>query len=151
MADFKNIIAARKMQIAKNLFDNVLDMQEAMIERIFVKLKDVNGNSPKPYSTEPITVSKKNYKNIKLGGIVSKTKKTHHFEGGYSQLKSESGRPPLELFGRLKSSFKNGLREVNEFEFEIAIPLEDSYKIQKHFPNFFKASKLEKEILLKNL
>lgn len=146
-----DILDAQKIVIAKNLNEAVIGLHFNMTNRIFNDNKDINGNSPKPYDTDPMWASKKNYKNIRLGGRVSKTGKTHYFEGGYSQLKSESGRPPIELFGKLKSSFANGVREVNEFEYEIVLPAEDNDKVQSHFVNFFKVSKKEKEELLKTL
>lgn len=151
MAVVDDILEAQKIKIAANFADACFELHDAMFDRIFKKNIDINGNKPKPYDTDPISVSKKNYKNVRLGGKKSKTGKTHYFEGGYAQLKSESGRPPVELFGRLSESFRTGLREVNPLEYEISVPIEDSYKIKSHFVNFFKVSKTEKEELLKTI
>jgi hypothetical protein len=66
-------------------------------------------------------------------------------------LKRESGKPPIELFGSLKSNFANGVREVNPFEYEIVVEKENADKIKGNFVNFFKVSKTEKEKLLKKI
>lgn len=146
-----NIFDAYKMKLEKNFAEAVFDMHDAMVKRIFVDNKDINGNKTKPYSTEPMYASVARYKGVKLGGQKTESGKSKYFEGGYSQLKSESGRPPIELTGRLRDSFENGLREVNPYEYEIVVPKEDGDKIRGHFANFFKASEKEKQNLLKDI
>ena len=146
-----DLLEAYKMKIAKNFAEAMFDLHDQMGERIFRENKDINGNKPEPYSTEPISVSKKNYRNVRLGGVKSKTGKTHRFEGGYAQLKSESGRPPIMLFGNLEKSFNNGLREVNDFEYHIVVPKEDMNKIDGHFKTFFKVSKKEETNLINSI
>lgn len=146
-----NIFEAYKMRLEKNFAEAVFDMHDAMVKRIFTDNKDINGNKTKPYSTEPMYASVARYKGVRLGGQKTESGKSKYFEGGYSQLKSESGRPPIELTGRLRDSFENGLREVNPYEYEIVVPKEDGDKIRGHFANFFKASEKEKQNLLKDI
>jgi hypothetical protein len=146
-----NVFEAYQMRLEKNFAEAVFDMHDAMVKRIFKDNKDINGNKPKPYSTEPMYASVARYKGVRLGGQKTESGKSKYFEGGYSQLKSESGRPPIELTGRLVSSFENGLREVNPYEYEIVIPKEDGDKIRGHFVNFFKVSQKEKQNLLKDI
>jgi hypothetical protein len=122
-----------------------------MSRRIFIEQKDINGNSPKAYSTKPMYASVSAYRDVTLGGKKTKSGKSKYFEGGYSQLKSESGKPPIELFGNLKSDWSNGVREINPFEYDIVVSKEDGDKIKGNFVNFFKVSKSEKENLLKNI
>ena len=149
-----NVFAAYQMRLEKNFAEAVFDLHDAMVKRIFVDNKDINGNEPKPYSTEPMYASVARYKGIRLGGEKTKSGKSKYFEGGYSQLKSESGRPPIELTGSLKDSFENGtraVREINPYEYEIVVPKEDGDKIRGHFLNFFKVSVKEKQNLLKRI
>ena len=146
-----NIFDAYQMKLEKNFAEAVFDMHDAMVKRIFTDNKDINGNKPKPYSTEPMYASVARYKGVRLGGQKTESGKSKYFEGGYSQLKSESGRPPIELTGRLRDSFENGLREVNSYEYEIVVPKEDGDKIRGHFVNFFKVSEKEKQNLLKDI
>ena len=146
-----NIFDAYQMKLEKNFAEAVFDMHDAMVKRIFTDNKDINGNKPKPYSTEPMYASVARYKGVRLGGQKTESGKSKYFEGGYSQLKSESGRPPIELTGRLRDSFENGLREVNPYEYEIVVAKEDGDKIRGHFANFFKVSEKEKQNLLKTI
>jgi hypothetical protein len=146
-----NIFDAYQMKLEKNFAEAVFDMHDAMVKRIFTDNKDINGNKPKPYSTEPMYASVARYKGVRLGGQKTESGKSKYFEGGYSQLKSESGRPPIELFGRLRDSFENGLREVNPYEYEIVVAKEDGDKIRGNFANFFKVSEKEKQNLLKDI
>ena len=146
-----NIFDAYQMKLEKNFAEAVFDMHDAMVKRIFTDNKDINGNKPKPYSTEPMYASVARYKGVRLGGQKTESGKSKYFEGGYSQLKSESGRPPIELTGRLRDSFENGLREVNPYEYEIVVTKEDGDKIRGNFANFFKVSEKEKENLLKTI
>ena len=146
-----NIFDAYQMKLEKNFAEAVFDMHDAMVKRIFTDNKDINGNKPKPYSTEPMYASVARYKGVRLGGQKTELGKSKYFEGGYSQLKSESGRPPIELTGRLRDSFENGLREVNPYEYEIVVAKEDGDKIRGHFANFFKVSEKEKQNLLKTI
>lgn len=146
-----NIFEAYKQKLEKNFGEAVYDMHADMATRIFVENKDINGNKPKAYSTEPMYASVKAYRGVRLGGEKTKTGKSKYFEGGYSQLKNESGRPPIELFGNLKSDFANGVREVNPFEYEIVVSKQNNDKIKGNFVNFFKVSKKEKENLLKTI
>lgn len=146
-----NIFEAYQMKLEKNFAEAVFDMHDAMVKRIFTDNKDINGNKPKPYSTEPMYASVARYKGVRLGGQKTESGKSKYFEGGYSQLKSESGRPPIELTGRLRDSFENGLREVNAYEYEIVVAKEDGDKIRGNFANFFKVSEKEKQNLLKTI
>ena len=147
----ENIFEAYEMRLEKNFAEAVFNLHEAMSDRIFKDNKDINGNKPKPYSTEPMYASKATYSNFRLGGKETRGGKSKYFEGGYSQLKSESGRPPIELFGRLRESFNEGLTQVKPYEYEIVIPIEDGNKIKRHFANFFKISQKEKQNLLKDI
>jgi hypothetical protein len=146
-----NIFDAYQMKLEKNFAEAVFDMHDAMVKRIFTDNKDINGNKTKPYSTEPMYASVARYKGVRLGGQKTESGKSKYFEGGYSQLKSESGRPPIELTGRLRDSFENGLREVNPYEYEIVVAKEDGDKIRGNFVNFFKVSEKEKQNLLKTI
>ena len=146
-----NIFEAYKMKLEKNFAEAVFDLHEAMSDRIFKENKDINGNKPKPYSTKPMYASKATYSNFKLGGEETRGGKSKYFENGYSQLKRESDRPPIELFGRLRESFDEGLTQVNAYEYEIVIPIEDGDKIRGHFVNFFKVSEKENQNLLKEI
>lgn len=148
---FDNIFEAYKIKLEQNFAEAVFDLHDSMANRIFVENKDINGNKPKEYDTKPIYASIAAYRGIRLGGEKTKTGKSKYFEGGYSQLKNESGRPPIELFGNLKSDFSNGVREVNPYEYEIVVSKQNNDKIKGNFANFFKVSKLEKENLLKRI
>jgi len=147
----ENVFEAYKMKLEKNFAEAVFDLHIDMSRRIFKEQKDINGNSPKPYDTDPIYASVDRYKGVRLGGKKTKSGKSKYFEGGYSQLKRESGKPPIELFGNLKSNFANGVREINPFEYEIVVEKENADKIKGNFANFFKVSKTEKEKLLKRI
>jgi hypothetical protein len=149
-----NVFDAYQMKLEKNFAEAVFDMHDAMVKRIFTDNKDINGNKPKPYSTEPMYASVARYKGVRLGGQKTESGKSKYFEGGYSQLKSESGRPPIELTGRLRDSFENGTRaikKISNYEYEIVVPKEDGDKIRGHFVNFFKVSEKEKQNLLKDI
>ena len=148
---FDKIFEAYKIKLEKNFSEAVFDMHDDMAIRIFKQNKDINGNSPKPYDTDPLYASVDRYKGVRLGGKKTKSGKSKYFEGGYSQLKRESGKPPIELFGNLKSNFANGVREINPFEYEIVVSTENADKIKGNFVNFFKVSKTEKENLLKRI
>lgn len=144
-----NIFEAYRMKLEKNFAEAVFDMHDEMGERIFRENKDINGNKTKAYDTTPMYASSDRYKNVRLGGKKTKSGKSHYFAGGYNQLKNESGRPPILLFGNLERSFNNGVRQVNELEYTIVLPKEDNDKVKGNFQNFFKVSKSEKENLLK--
>jgi hypothetical protein len=148
---FDNVFEAYKMKLEKNFEEGVFDLHDDMYKRIFKENKDINGNSPRSYDTTPMYASVDRYKDVRLGGKKTKSGKSKYFEGGYSQLKRESGRPPIQLFGNLKSNFSNGLREINPFEYEIVVEKENADKIKGNFVNFFKVSKTEKENLLKRI
>ena len=150
-----NIFNAYELKLQKNFYEAVLELHDEMVVRIFTDNKDINGNKPKPYDTDPMYASVARYKGlVRLGGRITKSGKSKYFEGGYSQLKSESGRPPIELTGSLSTSFENGnraVKKVSDFEYEIVVPKEDGDKIRGHFVNFFKVSQKEKENLLKRI
>lgn len=148
---FDSVFEAYKIKLEKNFAEAVFDLHIDMSRRIFKEQKDINGNSPRPYDTTPIYASVDRYKGVRLGGKKTKSGKSKYFEGGYSQLKRESGKPPIELFGNLKSDFANGVREINPFEYEIVVSTENADKIKGNFVNFFKVSKTEKENLLKRI
>ena len=144
-----NIFEAYRMKLEKNFAEAVFDMHDQMGERIFRENKDINGNKTKAYDTKPMYASKDKYRGVRLGGENTKGGKSKKFEGGYNQLKNESGRPPIMLFGNLERSFNNGIRQVNELEYTIVLPKEDNDKVKGNFQYFFKVSKSEKENLLK--
>ncbi len=151
-----NIFEAYRMKLEKNFAEAVFDLHDEMGERIFRENKDINGNKTKAYDTKPMYASKDKYRGVRLGGKNTKGGKSKKFEGGYNQLKNESGRPPILLFGNLERSFNNGARDfsgavkqVNELEYTIVIPKEDNDKVKGNFQTFFKVSKSEKENLLK--
>lgn len=148
---FENIIDAYRMKLEKNFAESVFDLHDQMMKRIFKENKDINGNKTKPYSTELMYASKAAYKGVRLGGENTKGGKSKRFEGGYAQLKQESGRPPIVLFGNLERSFNNGLLKVNDLEYTIVLPKEDNDKVNANFKEFFKVSKKEKENLLKTI
>jgi len=148
---FDNVFEAHKIKLEKNFAEAVYDLHIDMSRRIFKEQKDINGNSPRPYDTNPMYASVDRYKGVRLGGKKTKSGKSKYFEGGYSQLKRESGKPPIELFGKLKSEWANGVREINPFEYDIVVSQEDGNKIKGNFVNFFKVSKSEKENLLKRI
>ena len=145
------ILEAYQMKLEKNFYEAVLELHDSMVVRIFTDNKDINGNKPKAYDTKPMYASVEAYKNVTLGGKKTKSGKSKYFEGGYSQLKRESKKPPIELFGTLRDSFENGVREVTPFEYEIVVPIQDGDKIRGNFVNFFKSSKKERENLLKKI
>ena len=151
VSTFENILDAYKMKLEKNFAEAVFDLHADMAIRIFIDNKDINGNKPKAYDTKPIYASVNAYKGVRLGGKKTKSGKSKYFEGGYSQLKNESGQPPINLFGNLKSDFANGLREVNPFEYDIVVSIESGNKIKGNFANFFKVSQKETENLLKRI
>jgi hypothetical protein len=148
---FENIIDAYRMKLEKNFAESVFDLHDQMMKRIFKENKDINGNKTKPYSTELMYASKAAYKGVRLGGENTKGGKSKRFEGGYAQLKQESGRPPIVLFGNLERSFNNGLLKVNDLEYTIVLPKDDNDKVKGNFKEFFKVSKKEKENLLKTI
>jgi hypothetical protein len=146
---FENILDAYRMKLEKNFAESVFDLHDQMMKRIFKENKDINGNKTKPYSTELMYASKAAYKGVRLGGENTRGGKSKRFEGGYAQLKQESGRPPIVLFGNLERSFNNGLLKVNDLEYTIVLPKDDNDKVKGNFKEFFKVSKKEKENLLK--
>lgn len=147
----ENIFEAYKITLEKNFAEAVFDLHDEMSERIFRDHKDINGNNTKPYDTKLMYASKAAYKGVRLGGENTKGGKSKKFEGGYAQLKQQSGRPPIVLFGNLERSFNNGLREINNLEYTIVLPKEDNDKVKGNFKNFFKVSKQEKINLLKRI
>ena len=147
----ENIFEAYKINLEKNFAEAVFDLHDEMGERIFRENKDINGNKTKPYSTKLMYASKEAYKGVRLGGENTSGGKSKKFEGGYAQLKQQSGRPPIVLFGNLERSFNNGLREINNLEYTIVLPKEDNDKVKGNFKNFFKVSKQEKANLLKRI
>ena len=146
-----NVFNAYELKLQKNFYEAVLELHDEMVVRIFTDNKDINGQKPKQYDTKPMYASVEAYKGVTLGGKKTKSGKSKYFEGGYSQLKNESSKPPIELFGRLRDSFENGVREVNPFEYDMVVPKEDGDKIRGNFIYFFKASKTERENLLKRI
>jgi hypothetical protein len=154
----ENIFEAYKINLEKNFAEAVFDLHDEMSERIFRDHKDINGNNTKPYDTKLMYASKEAYKGVRLGGENTKGGKSKKFEGGYAQLKQQSGRPPIMLFGNLERSFNNGARtfsgavkKVNDLEYHIVLPKEDNDKVKGNFKNFFKVSKQEKANLLKRI
>lgn len=143
-------IEAQKRRIEKNLYDASIDLLETMSDRIFVENKDIKGNKYldiKPYDTNALSISRSAIP--REAGRKSKSGKTRYFEGGYAEMKKEVGRPPLKLFGNLETSWNNSLRQVEStlsedpYEFTMAVPKEDSLKIEGHFADFFRVSETE--------
>ena len=93
---FDTIFEAYQMKLEKNFYEAVLELHDSMVVRIFTDNKDINGNKPKAYDTKPMYASVKSYRGVRLGGEKTKSGKSIYFEGGYSQLKNESGKPHIE-------------------------------------------------------
>ena len=144
-----------KSKLETRVYDAMIDLHDDMSKRIFKELKDSQGGSPKPYSTKPLWMSVINYpQGVKKAGRPSKTGKTLYLEGGYSQLKSEINRPPLELSGTLAGDFRNALRtvkKINAFEYHFVVDSENLNKIEGHFTEFFKPSEEEIDNLKNSL
>ena len=79
-----NILEAYKLKLEKNFAEAVYDLHIDMSRRIFKEQKDIDGNSPSAYSTEPMYASVDRYKGVVLGGKKTKSGKSKYFEGGYS-------------------------------------------------------------------
>jgi hypothetical protein len=137
----QNLIEAQKRRIELNLFDAAIELHLDMTERIFNDNKDINGNSPNSYDTIPASFSRKSIP--REAGKKSKSGKTRYFAGGYAEMKSAVGKPPLQLFGVLQNSWNNSLRQNNPYEFTMSVPTEDANKIKGNFKNFFRASQSE--------
>jgi hypothetical protein len=144
-----DILQKQLEQLEEKFYFAVLDTHDEMVNRIFEQQKDANGGEPKPYSTEPLWISRSALP--REAGQKTKGGKTRYFEGGYKQMKSEVGRPPLELKGLLKLDFTNGIRQVSPLEFEVDVNKESLNKIRGNFRKFFELSEKEKNNLIKRL
>jgi hypothetical protein len=99
-------------------------LKDEMQERIFEDGYNASGTkvqSVKSYSTKEAYFSVLPRKTNNVGKR-GKPIKSSYFPQGYSEMKQTIGRPPLELFGRLKSAFVNtGLIEGdNSVVFQVA-------------------------------
>lgn len=128
--------------------DAVIDVHDAMTTRIFVKNIDIFGNKPDPYSTKPLWISRED---LPREAGEPRGKKSRHFEGGYSQLKSEIGRRPIELKGELFKDFSTGLRDVGDNTYRVVINEKNQNKVDGHFDRFFKLSDAEKKYIIEAL
>jgi hypothetical protein len=151
MTTIEDILQKQLEQIEKKFYFAVLDTHDEMVNRIFEQQKDANGGAPKPYSTEPLWISRASLEGVKDTGRKSKSGKTRYFEDGYKELKASIGRPPLELRGFLKLDFTNGIRQVGPLQFDVDVNKESLNKINGNFKTFFELSRNEKENLLKRL
>lgn len=107
--------------------------------RIFERSKNTSGTSlpSKPYSTKPAYFSPKGLPRVpsqlQIGKRGSRIKSVYA-EGGYSQLKSVLGRPPLELTNSLDSAFNNLLNDnplrVQGDSVAIVVPNSEAGKIE---------------------
>jgi hypothetical protein len=149
MTTMDDILAKKLAEIEEKFYFAVLDTHDEMVNRIFEEHKDANGADPKTYSSEPLWISRTALP--REAGQKTKGGKTRYFEGGYKQMKSEVGRPPLELRGLLKLDFTNGIRQVNPLEFQVDVNKESLNKIKGNFRTFFKFSNEERKNLLKRL
>lgn len=149
MTTIEDILQKQLEQLEEKFYFAVLDTHDEMVNRIFEQQKDANGAEPKPYSTEPLWISRSALP--REAGQKTKGGKTRYFEGGYKQMKSEVGRPPLELKGLLKLDFTNGIRQVSPLEFEVDVNKESLNKIRGNFRKFFELSEKEKNNLIKRL
>jgi hypothetical protein len=149
MTTMDDILQKQLEQLEEKFYFAVLDTHDEMVNRIFEQQKDANGGEPKPYSTEPLWISRSALP--REAGQKTKGGKTRYFEGGYKQMKSEVGRPPLELKGLLKLDFTNGIRQVSPLEFEVDVNKESLNKIRGNFRKFFELSEKEKNNLIKRL
>jgi hypothetical protein len=149
MSTIEDILEMGLKEIEKKFYSAVMDTHDEMQKRIFEKNKDVNGNAPKPYSTEPMWVSRSTLP--REAGRKSKSGKTRYFEGGYAELKKSTDRPPLELNGYLKLDFINGITQVGFLDFQVEVNKESLDKIKGNFKTFFKLNRSERENLLKRL
>jgi hypothetical protein len=92
-------------------FEGAINLKDEMQERIFDRTENTSGakvQSVKPYSTNPIYVSKDSLpRKVSTTGKSGKSIESAYFPGGYNELKQAVGRPPLELTNRLKTDFLN--------------------------------------------
>ena len=139
----ENFIEAQKRRIERNLYEAAVELHLDMTERIFEQNKDINGNSPRPYDTKPVTLSRKSIP--REAGKKTKTGLSRKFEGGYAEMKKAVGEPPIRLFGVLENSWNNSLRQNNPYEFTFSVPFEDAQKIKGNFKQFFRYSQSELE------
>lgn len=139
----------------KPLYEAVNEQKKQMFVRIYPRGnssgKNTDGTelSSFKYSTTPIYVSatiagnrgsiqstktgrsvKNKTANSQFTGTQSKEIKSRYFAGGYSQLKQEMGRPPLELTGFLKGAFFDEELVANGLVASINLPDSQSGKIE---------------------
>jgi hypothetical protein len=126
------------------LFYKAADLLDDMSRRIFNENKDINGNSPKPYSNKPAWFATKDLP--RKAGRLSESKKTAYFESGYAQMKKEVGRPPLQLNNNLQQDFNNGLEKSGFLEWVIKVDKASINKIKGNkWEDFFKPNQKEIE------
>lgn len=109
----------------KRFFEGAIDLKDEMGERIFSRFENSTNNKVqevKPYSTKEIYVSQSSLpRQIQSVGKTGEPIKSAYFPQGYRQLKEEVSRPPLELTGRLKSTFFNLPIQTTENSVEVSI------------------------------
>lgn len=147
--DIEIAINKSREDLLNLLNEAMIELHDDMAVRIFKDLEDAKGGKPTPYDTKPLWVSRAALP--REAGRSSKSGKTRYFAGGYSQLKSEIGRPPLELSGSLASGFRTGLRKISDLEYHVVLEEKDKVKVEGNFERFFKHSEDEIENLKKNL
>ena len=143
----KDILDKKIKEVEVDFYDTIVEVHDMMTKRIFTDNLDANGNKSKPYSTDPVWLSQKSVP--RASGV--KNPKTYYYEGGYSQMKREIGRPPLELFGNLKKDFATGLREIGENQYAIIVTEESANKLEGNFPSFAKVSDKERKFIKESL
>lgn len=150
--DIDVIVERKREEILARFRDGVFKLHSNMEDRIFRDLKDAKGSGPAAYDTDPMYISESNWPaGVRRAGVPTKSGKSRYFADGYAQLKSEIGRPNLELTGELHTNFATGLREVSETEIHVVVEKKNSAKIEKHFQRFFIPSESEIKELKKDL
>jgi hypothetical protein len=172
MATFESIneaIQDKLQSILSNGLDATLALRSIMGERIFEQGKNAQGvevQSVRPYSTKEAYFSQDSLpKKVVTGGkpkegqTVGKAIESAYFPQGYSAMKQAVGRPPLELFGRLKSDFLNTpIKEESDNVYAIVLNSTNAKQIegleQSNTPAYgaiFKPTESEQERFLEIL
>lgn len=144
MLNLDELIRKELERLDDVLFYKAADLLDDMSRRIFNENKDINGNSPKPYSNKPAWFATKDLP--RKAGRLSESKKTAYFESGYAQMKKEVGRPPLQLNNNLQQDFNNGLEKSGFLEWVIKVDKASINKIKGNkWEDFFKPNQKEIE------
>lgn len=160
MATFQSIneaIQDKLQAILSNGLDATLGLRSLMAERIFEQGKNATGaevQSVKPYSTKEAYFSQDSLpRQVKTVGKRGEPIESAYFPQGYSEMKQAVGRPPLELFGRLKSDFSNTtIREVSDNVYAIVSSKGDQIQgLENLYGAIFKPTESEQERFLEIL